>query len=215
MKNLFYIFLSVFLISCSAKRSVEKITAEEAQNYLGLAVWMVEITEFQKELINEWNDPETTPLHDEEKADFKGITFFPMDIQYKVNAEFTPMPEGKTLPFPTSAGLTKYYKEYGKVIFILDGKEMELTLYQSDPPFEELPNHLFLPFMDDTNGDTTYGGGRYMDLDISDIQNGKIVLDFNKAYNPYCAYSNHYNCPISPRNNYLETEVKAGVSYLQ
>lgn len=195
--NYIGIFVSfLFLFSC-AKQNLESIV------------------DFQTKLSEEWNNPQTTPLKEEEKADFKGITYFPIHKKYSVAADFQPIKNGKTLPFPTSAKKIKYYKEYGKAHFKLNGKQLELTLYQSDPPIEGYENSLFIPFKDQTNGDSSYGGGRYIDVEISDIQGNKLVIDFNKAYNPYCAYSSHYNCPIPPANNFLETEIKAGVSYLQ
>ncbi len=173
------------------------------------------IAAFQTQLSEEWINPETTPLKEEEKAGFKGITYFSINPKYIIKAGFHSIENGKTIPFPTSAKKIKYYKEYGKVHFKLNGKKHELTVYQSDPPVEGYETSLFLPFTDQTNGDTTYGGGRYIDLEFSDIQDGRVEIDFNKAYNPYCAYSKHYNCPIPPANNYLETAIKAGVSYLE
>jgi len=174
-----------------------------------------EINSYQTNLKKEWENPETTPLKEDEKDSFQGIQFFPIDKKYILNADFTPIENGKTIPFPTSAKKIKHYKEYGKLNFKLNGNFHELTIYQSDPPIEGYENSLFLPFMDETNGDTSYGGGRYLDLEISDIQDNKMIIDFNKAYNPYCAYSKYYNCPIPPANNYLNTEIKAGVSYLE
>ncbi len=191
-----YTFGFVFLFSC-AKQNLDSVL------------------EYQSNLKEEWVNPETTPLKDDEKPNFKGITFFPINKKYSINAQFIPIQNGKTLPFPTSAKKIKHYKEYGKVNFKLNGKNHELTIYQSDPPIEGYENSLFLPFTDDTNGVSTYGGGRYLDFEISEIQNGKLIVDFNKAYNPYCAYSKYYNCPIPPPNNYLETEILAGVSYTE
>lgn len=196
IRNIIYILIFIFLISC-AKPNLNSIMV------------------FQKELSEEWSNPETTPLKENEKADFKGITFFPINPKFIVKAEFHPIENGKTLPFPTSAKKIKYYKEYGKAQFRLNGKKHELTIYQSDPPIKGYETSLFLPFMDETNGDTSYGGGRYLDFEIMDIQHNKLLIDFNKAYNPYCAYSRYYNCPIPPANNYLNTEIKAGVSYLE
>lgn len=175
----------------------------------------MDVTEYQHKLKEEWSNPETTPLKQDEKENFKEITFFPSDKDYLVNAKFTKIENGKTIPFPTSAQKIKYYKEYGKANFRLNGKSFELTIYQSDPPIEGYETSLFVPFTDDTNGVKTYGGGRYIDLEISDVKNDKVYIDFNKAYNPYCAYSKYYNCPIPPSNNYLETEINAGVSYLE
>lgn len=197
----------LFLISCT----VSKQSKNEKERILAIS----EIETFQQHLSDKWTDPDTTPLKENEKENFQGIHFFPIDLKYRVNADFIEIKEGKTLPFPTSANKIKYFKEYGKVVFSLDSEQFELTLYQSDPPYEEDDDSLFLPFMDDTNGETSYGGGRYIDLSIYDIKKGKILIDFNQAYNPYCAYSDYYNCPIPPKNNYLETEIKAGVSYIQ
>jgi len=195
MKNLILIYICITtFLSCNKQLVSDSLT-------------------YQNQLKEEFKNPETTPLKEDEKQDFKGISFFPVSKKYIVEAEFTKIDDGKTLPFPTSAKKVKYYKEYGKLNFKLNRKPYELTIYQSDPPIEGYENSLFIPFTDNTNGDSSYGGGRYLDLEIADIQNKKVILDFNKAYNPYCAYSKYYNCPIPPANNYLDTEIKAGVSY--
>lgn len=195
MKN-FFLLVSVvtFLQACSSPQ-------------------VLSIKEFQKTLAEEWANPETTPLKEDEKQNFKGISFFPINKSYVATAVFTKIDSGRTLPFPTSAKKIKYYKEYGRLSFRLNEKDFELTLYQSEPPLEDYEDYLFLPFTDNTNGDSSYGGGRYIDFKTTDIQNGTLILDFNKAYNPYCAYSKYYNCPVPPANNYLDTEILAGVSY--
>jgi uncharacterized protein (DUF1684 family) len=74
----------------------------------------------------------------------------------------------------------------------------------------QFKDYLFLPFKDDTNGVETYGGGRYMDVRISTVKDGKIILNFNKAYNPYCAYNEGFNCPIPPQENHLNIAIRAG-----
>ena len=100
---------------------------------------------------------------------------------------------------------------YGTVEFEFEGQSFSLNVYQSKdamstPGFE---NYLFLPFLDKTNGDESYGGGRYLDLRIP---NGdSIEIDFNKAYNPYCVYNERYSCPLVPRVNFIDFEVKAGM----
>ncbi len=176
---------------------------------------LVGTEKFQHELVEFYTNPSTTPLNEEEIAIFKGITFFPIDEKYNIKADFTPINDGNIIPFPTSAGKVKYYKEYGIANFDLDGKNFALKIYQANPILDQYPTHLFLPFTDETNGDTTYGGGRYIDLDTekSFTENGKIIINFNEAYNPYCAYSKRYNCPIPPSYNSLDTEIKAGVTY--
>lgn len=170
---------------------------------------------YQKELIEFYSNPKTTPLNDAEKSVFKGISFFPISDKFVVKADFIPISDGNIIPFPTSAGKIKHYKEYAMVNFEIDGKQHNLTIYQSSPILENYADHLFLPFTDETNGNTTYGGGRYIDLSISDLftDDGKVVIDFNQAYNPYCAYSKRYNCPIPPGNNSLDIEINAGVTY--
>ena len=200
MKNLIFITALLLLFTSCATKTVNQLSP---------------IEKYQSELVEFYSNPKTSPLNQEEKSIFKGITFFPIDEKYKVEAEFTPIDDGNVIPFPTSAGKTKYYKKYGLARFFIDGKEQVLTLYQSSPVMEEYLDHLFLPFTDDTNGNTTYGGGRYIDLSIKDIinNNGKVIIDFNQAYNPYCAYSKRYNCPIPPGNNSLDIEINAGVTY--
>lgn len=175
----------------------------------------ISVNDYQKELKEFYDNPKTTPLKGDEIAQFKGISFFPINNEFKVIADFKTIENAKTIPFPTSAKKIKHYREYGILEFVIQNKPFQLTIYQSDPVHEGYENSLFLPFTDETNGDTSYGGGRYLDLETTDIQNGKLTLDFNKAYNPYCAYSKHYNCPIPPANNYLDIEIKAGVSYLE
>src|SRR5690554_4748342 len=94
------------------------------------------IKQYQSKLVKEWTNSKTTPLKEDEVANFKGITFFPINKAYIVNAEFIPIQDGKTIPFPTSANKIKYYKEYGKLNFSINQKNLELTVYQSDPPIE-------------------------------------------------------------------------------
>jgi uncharacterized protein len=102
------------------------------------------------------------------------------------------------------------YSIYGSVTFRHKGKSYKLNVYQNielvkKPGFEK---HLFIPFNDETNGNETYGGGRFLDV----YENGEDVLliDFNKAYNPYCAYNHKYSCPIPPEANNLKIKIKAG-----
>ena len=113
---------------------------------------------------------------------------------------------------PVFSGTGGNYQRYALASFILKGKPMQLTLYKSlalaqNPLYSD---YLFLPFTDDTNSQTTYGGGRYIDMRTGDIRDGKIIIDFNKAYNPYCAFSGGYSCPKPPDENRLAIAVEAG-----
>ena len=141
------------------------------------------------------------------------MQFYPVDKTYRVIADFKKVNNSKWLTFPTSGSRNKIFKVYGRLSFVLNGKPLQLNVYQSQELMmnDEYKNYLFLPFTDSTTGTETYVGGRYIDLSTKDIQNDKVILDFNKAYNPYCAYvSGQYNCPLPPKENYLPTAIKAG-----
>ena len=145
--------------------------------------------------------------------DKKGLQFYPINKAYRVTATFKPSSKSDWLTFKTSAQKTKIFKLYGTLSFKLSNKQCQLNIYQSQEllPNPEYKNYLFLPFTDATSGKETYASGRYIDLSSTDIKNGSVVIDFNKAYNPYCAYvSGIYNCPIPPKENALPIAIKAG-----
>jgi uncharacterized protein (DUF1684 family) len=114
---------------------------------------------------------------------------------------------------PTSTGRRPLYRKYGVLEFVLDGKPQQLTVYQSLDLLKtaKYRDYLFVPFTDRTNGHGSYGGGRYLDLSRQQVVGGQMILDFNRAYNPYCAYQTGYSCPVPPPENRLATEIKAGV----
>lgn len=145
--------------------------------------------------------------------DRKDLQFYPVSKDFRTNAQFQKSGSSQWITFPTSGKITKVFRLYGTLSFQLAGKPLRLNVYQSQDllPNEQYKNYLFLPFTDATTGTETYEGGRYIDLSTTDIQNGTVVLDFNKAYNPYCAYvSGKYNCPIPPRENRLAVPIRAG-----
>ena len=113
----------------------------------------------------------------------------------------------------TSSDRQPVYVKYADLYFTLKGKKMKLAVYQSQSLKEnpEYFDYLFLPFTDLTNGEGSYSGGRYIDLRIPEEGVKKISLDFNKAYNPYCAYSGGYSCPVPPAENNLDMAITAGV----
>ena len=175
---------------------------------------ILEIETFQKELNKEYKTEEETPLRGSNFKKFKSHPFFPIDLNYRVKAKLVKTENSVPFEIPTSSGRTKKYREFGKAYFTLNGAEQVLTVYQSlalldDPEYQD---YLFLPFKDETNGKDTYGGGRYLDLRIP--KNDEIIIDFNKAYHPYCAYNAFdYNCPIVPEENWLKIPIEAGVKY--
>lgn len=167
--------------------------------------------EFQEKLNMEYADPETSPLDEEDLKDFEKLQFFAIDSTYKVKAEFVRTPSESPFTMETSTDRRPVYVKYGELYFTLKGKDFKLNLYQNqelvkDPEYFD---YLFLPFTDLTNGRSTYGGGRYIDMKIP--ESNEVLLDFNKAYNPYCAYSGKYSCPIPPLENDLDIEIFAGV----
>ena len=145
--------------------------------------------------------------------DKKYFRFFPVDEQYRVIAGFTPATDTTWFEIPTSSGKNKKYRLYGWLHFSINGQKQQIALYQSQflAQYNQYWDYLFLPFKDLTNGKETYETGRYLDLKTTDIKNKKLLLDFNKAYNPYCAYvAKGYSCPIPPKENHLDVAIKAG-----
>lgn len=170
-----------------------------------------EITAFQEALNVSFANPETSPLPDQYRKDFEGLDFFAPDTSYVVQAQLKRTPNPTPLLLPTTTDNKMQVMLYGVAHFTLNAKEHQLNIYQRIAPTFQVQHEemLFLPFLDNTNGTETYGGGRYIDLTLP--QSDTLVIDFNKAYAPYCAYSTKYSCPLVPRHNYLRTKVRAGV----
>jgi len=166
--------------------------------------------EFQQELNEQFKDPEESPLKKKAKR-FKGHDFFPIDSTLRIEAKFVRSLNAIPFQMKTTTSRLPTYEKYGEALFTVEGKELTLSIFQSHSlrEKEEYKNHLFLPFTDLSNGEESYTGGRFIDLEVpnSDI----IVIDFNKAYNPYCAYGPDYSCPIPPQENHLDVKILAGV----
>jgi uncharacterized protein len=172
------------------------------------------IAEFRKEYIKELLADKRAPV---KPAQVKNISFYDADKSYCVVASFTETPGSVPFMVPTHSGKSKPFREYGTLSFSLPDGQFELHVYQSVDLINDAAHkdELFLPFNDFTNYEATYGGGRYIDLSIKDIKDGKVVLDFNKCYNPYCAYADGYSCPIPPVENRLKVDIKAGEKAFQ
>lgn len=151
----------------------------------------------------------TSPLDSADRIVFEHLHRFAPDPSYCVKATFTPAVDAQPFAMKTSTARLPMYKANGTVRFTLNGKEYSLTVFESVPPHPGYENELFLPFTDLTNGEETYGAGRY--LDLHGPLGAEVEIDFNKAYNPYCAYSHRYSCPVPPSTNHLPVAVKAGV----
>lgn len=149
-------------------------------------------------------DP-NSPIPDHIRPHFKGLFYFEPDSAYHVTARL--LPTDTTIYMRRNAkDSTKLFKAY-RLEFMWKGKKNYLTAYWNDSARAEL----FIPFRDSTSGNLTYGGGRFLDISFHPSQNtGTLVIDFNRCYNPYCAYNPEYSCPLPPEENRLSFAVKAG-----
>ena len=173
-----------------------------------------EISKWQTELNLEYTDKLKSPLSAKDRAAFKGHSFFKIDTSYNVKATVVLSKKTEEIPFTTSTNRVAMHKEYATLKFSIKGKQYSLMAYQSLDlmKVKEYEDYLFLPFTDETSGLETYGGGRYIDLKIPTTGN-TIMVDFNKSYNPYCAYSKNFSCPKVPAENNLAIKISAGVKY--
>ncbi len=155
-----------------------------------------------------------SPLKEE---DLSLLEFYPADPSWKLVCYCIPAKDAKPFEMPTYSGVSRTYILHSMVECTHNGNKFGLNLYKNiHQPINPLyKNHLFLPFKDLTNSETTYGGGRYINLLDTDINDGTIIIDFNKSYNPWCAYSEGYNCPIPPTDNHLDIMVRAGEMLFQ
>ena len=159
----------------------------------------------------------TDPRSPVKEKDTAYLRFFPAAAKWRLQAEVVLTPEALPFDMATHSGKTKRFRQYAKLKFPnpLSRKGQSLTLSafeRVDRPASDTQaaRTLFIPFQDKTNGSTTYGGGRYMDVMKTEIEQGKMLLDFNKAYNPYCAFGEGFSCPIPPDENRLSITVQAG-----
>ncbi len=169
------------------------------------------LNEFQKQLNASFKDVTTTPFNNSDLKRFSGLDFFQIDSNYIVKAEIMPLNNAKKIKLKTSTAGNLNVIKFAELYFIINKQEYKLFAYKYVDSNDYPPNHLFVPFLDRTNGDETYGGGRYLDLFEDSL--GKIIIDFNNSYNPLCAYNESYSCPIVPKENFLDISVRAGVKY--
>ena len=146
------------------------------------------------------------------KKDTAWLRFYPPNSSYLVLAQFSKINDTIGFDMQTHNGVTKKYYVYGLLTFTLHQTLCTLYVYQSEKlrTLEGMEDYLFIPFTDETNYEKSFGGGRYLDFKISDIQQNQLQIDFNKCYNPYCAYKEGYSCPIPPKENNLKIKIEAG-----
>lgn len=195
MKNLFALVVTLILcVSCA--ESLTEVQKSER---------------FQKSLNKEFANKQTSPLVPDALKNFKSLDMYPINERFILEAKMVVTPDEPSFKMNTTTDRKPTYRKYGEIHFSLNGKQLKLNAYQdlSLISKDEFKNHLFVPFTDLTSGVTTYGGGRYIDLKIPETED--LILNFNLAYNPYCVYNPKYSCPIPPEENFLNTEIHAGV----
>lgn len=168
--------------------------------------YVARIEQVRTEKDNSFRSGDDSPFGD--SIEFTGLHYFPIDARYRVNARLTEINPKKPVVLPTSDGREKSYLEYAYAEFTLDGVQNKLLILEimDMGPYR---GTLFLAFADKTSANETYGAGRY--LDVKKVPGAtSITLDFNEAYNPYCAYNDTYSCPFPPKENVLAVEIKAG-----
>ncbi len=138
---------------------------------------------------------------------FKGIAYFPIDLKWRIRAKFVPYKPVKKVPIPTEIGTVEMQNTPGYLEFKVDGKVLHLNFYAENPS-----DTLWTIFADETSGRETYGAGRFLEVPPPD-RTGMTVIDFNKAYNPPCAFTDFATCPMAPKENFLPIRVTAGEKY--
>src|SRR5688572_22830433 len=162
-----------------------------------------DIEQHRKKQEEEFRDPEKSPLNKKLRKKFKGLNYYPINLHYRLPATFIKTENPTLFKMKTTTTRLPEYLKYGEVHFKLDGEDRVLEIYQS-PEISKRPgyeDYLFIPFTDETNGVDTYEVGRYMEFRIPTSE--QVVVDFNKAYNPYCSYGSGFSCPIPPEANHL------------
>lgn len=196
MKKILPLIIVLGLLSCKK---------EQAQT-----AYIDAIKEYQYNMNKTFANKETTPFNEEDFKKFRKLDFFPIDSTYRVHANFKLDENPRFFEMQTTTSRKPLYATYGTATFTLNGKEVQIHIYQckdkSSPAFY---NALFIPFRDKTSGIESYAGGRY--IEPSKPKNGKITIDFNRAYNPYCVYNVNRSCPIPPKENTLPIAIKAGI----
>ncbi len=142
-----------------------------------------------------------SPLTHEQRHQFNGLSYYDEDPDLRLEVELERFGDQQPITMQTSTGDYQQYVRYGRFTFDVDGDEAQLTIYSGQHGY-------FLPFVDSEAGKETYGAGRY--LEPEQLPNGKFLVDFNYAYNPYCAYNELYSCPIPPAENRLKVPIRAG-----
>jgi uncharacterized protein (DUF1684 family) len=162
---------------------------------------MSELTRFRKSKDEFMAKDHHSPLTHDQKHAFDGLDYYPENPDLRLELEIEEFPQKEIIEMQTSTGDVQQHTRYGKITFEVEGQTVELTLYKDAHGF-------FLPFVDNQAGKETYGAGRY--LEPKALMGDQVLVDFNYAYNPYCAYNDLYSCPLTPWENRLQVSIRAG-----
>jgi uncharacterized protein (DUF1684 family) len=162
---------------------------------------MNDLKQFRREKDELFRHDHHSPLSDEQKRKFNGLDYFPENPDLEFELEIEHFLEPDQVQIQTNTGEVQIYDRFGRINFEVEGEVAELTIFANDHGY-------FLPFADSLAGQETYGAGRY--LEPIQIPGGKVLVDFNLAYNPYCAYNDRWSCPLTPPENRLKLPIRAG-----
>ncbi|MFB6166558.1 MAG: DUF1684 domain-containing protein [Haloarculaceae archaeon] len=170
--------------------------------------WQAELQAHREEKDRYFGENPHSPLPEPEREAFEGLSYYPIDPGYRYELALDEFDDHEPITVGTSTEGEQTYYEWGQFHFAVDGADVSLTAYKGDPDEQRL----WVPFRDETSGEETYGAGRYLDLEPEThrTDDGAWILDFNEAYNPTCAYSDRYECPLPPMDNWLDVPIEAG-----
>ncbi|MFC3959317.1 DUF1684 domain-containing protein [Halovivax cerinus] len=149
-----------------------------------------------------------SPIPPDEREAFDGLSYYAIDADYRFEVPLDRYDDPEPVTVGTSTDGEQTYYRWGEFTVTIDGDDVAVQAYKADPD----DDRLWVPFRDETSGDETYGAGRYIDLEVDSHRtaDGEWILDFNEAYNPTCAYSDQYECPLPPTANWLDVPIEAG-----
>jgi uncharacterized protein (DUF1684 family) len=159
------------------------------------------LQEFRAEKDEFFREDPQSPLTHEQKHSFNGLKYYPENPLLRLEVKVDVFSTQETVSIQTSGGVPQSYQRYGRFKFEVEGQGAELTLFSN-------PDGFFLPFVDSLAGTETYPAGRY--IEIEKLLGGNFLVDFNLAYNPYCAYNEKWSCPLTPAENRLKVAIRAG-----
>ena len=162
---------------------------------------MSELEEFRAEKNDFFGNHPQSPLTAEQRREFHGLNYFSENPDLRLEVKAEELPQREQIEMQTSTGDVQIYFRHSRFRFRVDGQDAELTIYEGEHGF-------FLPFVDSLAGKETYPAGRY--LEPEPLPGGRFLVDFNMAYNPYCAYNEHWSCPLTPFENRLKVPIRAG-----